>query len=812
MPQGLDSRIGEALHQRGIDTLYSHQAEAIAAALRGENVVVVAGPASGKTLCYSLPVLDLLLRTPRARALYLFPTKALAQDQLAAWQELTQDLLEPTSAFTYDGDTPSGARSKARQEARVLITNPDMLHLGILPHHTRWHDLFSNLTYVVVDEMHAYGGLLGGHVANVLRRLTRVCELYGSKPQFVLCSATIANPTDLASRLIGGPVTLVDNDGSPRGESHFVFYNPPLVDPARGLRRGLLAESAAIASWFLDKDLSTIVFQAGRRGTELLLRYVRNSLREQGKSPHLVRGYRGGYLPGERREIERSLRDGKLRGVVSTNALELGVDIGELSVCVLSGYPGTVASTRQQSGRAGRRQDTSVTILVGGSSPLDQYLLTHPQHLLESTPEPALIAPDNPYLLRSHLKCAAFELPFEPGEEYPPGTVAEPLLADIASDEGVLHRSGGKWFWLSSGYPAAEVSLRTASANLVSIITHDGTTVGLVDAPSAPQLVHEGAVYIHEGTTYLVESLDLDTGVATVRARETEYFTQASTDSRVDVLQVRDSRHEMGATSGWGNVRVRTKTTSYSRFAWFSHEKLETIPLDLPESELLTTAYWLHLGAEVVRSLVEQGDWTVAALRTYGPNWAQQRRRARARDQYRCRQCGRPEVTGRQLDVHHLQPFRTFDYRPGENDNYLQANSLDNLITLCSDCHRQLETARDMLGTLEGLSNLLRGLAPLFLMCDPRDLGIAVDLDMGFTRAPTVVIYDLVPGGAGFSEGLYSRHDAVLAASLDRVRECSCKEGCPACVGAPVHEGLGAKSRVVQLLLRLVGQDSKQHS
>ena len=803
-PEAIDARVREAIRSRGIDALYTHQADAIAATLRGENVVVVAGPASGKTLCYNLPVLDVLVREPQARALYLFPTKALAQDQQAAWQELTRGILGPGAAATYDGDTATGSRARARREAQVLITNPDMLHLGILPHHTRWHEFFSNLRFVVLDEMHAYRGLLGGHVANVLRRLRRVCELYGSRPQFVLCSATIANPAELAAGLIGQPATLVDNDGSPAGESHFLFYNPPLIDPARGLRRGLLAESAALASFFVEKGLSTIAFYAGRRGTELLLRYLRSALKEQGCSPNQVSGYRGGYLPRERREIERQLRDGTLRGVVTTNALELGIDIGELSVCILSGYPGTIASTRQQAGRAGRRQGASATVLVGGPSPLDQYLLTHPRHLLERTPELALIAPDNPYLLRSHLKCATFELPFEVDEQYAPGAAAEPLLSEIAASEGVLHRSGRKWFWMDSGYPASSVSLRTASASRVAIVSAQGTTVGLVDAPGAVQLAHEGAVYMHEGVTYEVQRLDLEAGVATVRARETEYFTQASLDSRVDVLQVEASESGTATTRGWGQVRVRTKATSYGRFAWYTHEKLETVPLDLPEMELLTTAYWLHLGAELVKSLADLGDWTIAALRSYGPDWAEQRNRARARDQYRCRNCGRPELPGKQLDVHHLQPFRTFDYRPGENDNYLRANRLDNLISLCPDCHRQLETSRDMQGTLEGLACVFRSLAPLFLMCDPRDLGMAVDLDMGFSKAPTIVIYDLVPGGVGFSEELCARHEAILAACLDRVRECQCEEGCPACVGAPAERGLGAKRRVLDLLGRLV--------
>jgi DEAD/DEAH box helicase domain-containing protein len=492
--------------------------------------------------------------------------------------------------------------------------------------------------------------------------------------------------------------------------------------------------------------------------------------------------------------------------VVSTNALELGVDIGDLSVCILSGYPGTIASTWQQAGRAGRRQDASATVLVGGPSPLDQYLLTHPQYLLGHTPEAALIAPDNPFVLRSHLECAAFEYPFREGEGFSPAVDTSAALAEIGAQDDVLHRSGKRWYWMSSRYPAQDVSLRTAGNERFSIVSADsGETVGEVDSSSAPQLVHPGAVYLHEGATYLVEELDWPARVASVRHVDADYFTQASVSAKVQVLQVRDSLAGLPASRGWGDVQVNTRATGYSRLAWFSHEKLETLPLDLPELELITTAYWLHLGAEIVTALQDQGDWTIAALRSYGPNWAEQRRKARQRDRFRCRNCGRPETSERQLDVHHLSPFRTFDYRPGQNDNYIQANHLDNLVSLCHDCHRRLETAREMLGTLEGMANLLKSIAPLFLMCDSRDLGVVADLDMGFTGGPTVVLYDAVPGGVGFSEALFGLHDTILGTCRDWVDKCACQEGCPACVGAPVETGLGAKRRVRTLLDALVG-------
>lgn len=813
VPAGLEPRLLDALQRGGVVQLYAHQAQAIAAILRGDDVAVVTGAASGKTLCYNLPVLDSLLRDAPAReqqthALYLFPTKALAQDQLAAWTLLSADLLPCDTAATYDGDTPSSSRARIRESARLLITNPDMLHVGILPHHTRWESLFAGLKYVVVDEMHTYRGIFGSHVANVLRRLRRICELYGARPIFICCSATIANPQELAHRLVGRPVTVVDEDGSPRGERHFLFYNPPLVDRASGVRRSLLLESATVADAFLSRDLPTIVFYGGRRGTELLLTYLRQALVKRGVPPALVRGYRGGYLPRERRAIEKGLRDGSVRGVVSTNALELGVDVGELSVCVLSGYPGSIASTWQQAGRAGRRQDVSAVVLVGGPSPLDQYLLSHPQFFFGRTPESALLAPDNRCLLRSHLKCAAFELPIPDSESFSPDVETSSLLQEIAEAEGVLRLAHKRWHWMSSRYPAQDVSLRTTSADNFAIVhARSGQAIGLVDGDSALNFLYPGAIYLHEGSTYIIEKLDWTAKLAHAQAAQVDYFTEPNLSAKVEVLRVHDSLTGGPASHAHGDVRVRHRATSYKQIAWYTHEKLATLPLDLPEQELVTTAYWLSLGEGVVNAMRDLGDWTIAPIVSYGPNWSQQRRRARERDSYRCRNCGLPEAPGREHDVHHLVPFRTFDYRPDQNENYLAANTLSNLITLCPECHHRLETARAMQGTLEGLASLLRSLAPLYLMCDAHDVGVSAELDFPFTRSPTIVLYDGVPGGVGFSRALYMLHDRLLRACLDWVRECPCDEGCPACIGAPLDTGVGAKARVRQLLERVVHQE-----
>ena len=800
MPEGLQQALVDALRERGMVRLYTHQVKAISAALRGEDVAVVTGAASGKTLCYNVPVLNALLSDPGARALYLFPTKTLAQDQLAAWQELSQDAAPDARAATYDGDTPSSARPVIRKKASILLTNPDMLHMGILPHHTKWQAFFSRLEYVVIDEMHAYRGVFGSHVANVLRRLRRVCEFYGARPRFICCSATIANPRQLAQQLVGRSTTVIDEDGSPRGERHFVLYNPPLVDPAQLVRRSVILEATTVADLFLSRDLSTIVFCRSRLATELLLTYLRQAQDEHGRAPGSIRGYRGGYMPHERRAIEHGLRDGSVRGVVCTNALELGVDIGELSACVLTRYPGTIASTWQQAGRAGRRQGVSAAVLIGGPSALDQYLLRHPQFLFGRTPEQALLAPDNTFVLRSHLMCAAFELPICQNEELATAAEEAHLLRELTEDDGVLRHAQERWYWMSSKYPARDISLRTAAPDNFRVCMEAGEIIAQVDLASAPRLIHPGAIYLHQAQAYLVHELDWDKRVALVEPTNEQYFTEAKLSVEVDVLRVHETMTTDVMSRAHGDVRVRTQATGYRQIALHTHEQLAVVPLDLPEQELLTSAYWVSLSNDTVTAMRNLRDWTIFPIESYGPNWERQRRLARERDGFRCRFCGRAEEPRREHDVHHKRPFRTFDYRPGENDSHILANALSNLITVCPECHPKAEASHPVQGTLQGLAHVLRALAPLYLMCDPRDLGVVADLDFPFTHHPTVVIYDAVPGGVGFSKALYGLHDELLRACAEWVGDCECEEGCPACIGAPPQIGAGAKKRVGQLL------------
>jgi DEAD/DEAH box helicase domain-containing protein len=837
-PPGLDPRLISNLQSRGILSLYSHQSHAIAAALRGDNVAVVTGTASGKTLCYNLPVLQALLADARARALYLFPTKALAQDQANELSQLTSNLQSPIPVRLYDGDTPQAQRSAIRKAGGILISNPDMLHTGILPHHTKWESLFSNLHYVVLDELHTYRGVFGSHMANVLRRLRRICAFYGSAPQFICASATIANPKELAERLIEAPVTLVDEDGSPRAEKIVVLYNPPLIDPALGLRRSYLLETQRLAGEFLADDVQTAVFARTRNATEVLLGYVRDEAERRGRDPQAVRGYRGGYLPLERREIERGLRDGAVRGVVATNALELGVDIGQLGAVVIAGYPGTIASLWQQAGRAGRRAETSAVVMVASAAPLDQYLVTHPRYVFERSPEHALVNPDNLALLADHLRCAVFELPFQTGEAFGAFHDVDALLQALA-EEGELHQSNGTYRWVADAYPADDVSLRAAGDDRVVIqaVGDRGgrlVVIGEVDRATAPVRVHEGAVYLHEGRQFVVTRLDWENGLAEVETAEVDYFTEASEVVDIETVNVFEAREISSLQSpitnlphAWGELLVTSQPASFRKVKRYTHETLGYGEIHLPAREFQTTGCWLWIPTDTVRHLAEEG--ILIAPNDYGPNWDEQRNTARARDGYRCRQCGTPEPPSRrgtiapeakrsgggdggegerpfrQHDVHHLTPFRSFGYVPGLNENYRLANDLDNLITLCRACHRRAEAARGTQTALGGLAHALGNIAPLFLMCDPRDLSVFSEARSKETGAPTITLYDLVPDGLGFAERLYELHDELLRGALELVRACPCREGCPACVGPVGVESADTKELTRRLAERLIG-------
>ncbi len=808
-PPGTDDRLVAALHRRGIERLYTHQAAAVEAALAGQNVVVVTPTASGKTLCYNLPVLNRLLAEPAARALYLFPTKALAQDQLAELHELAtgrSPLAMQRAAFaTYDGDTPAAARPRIRKTARVVISNPDMLHAGILPHHTRWASFFQGLRYVVLDEIHTYRGVFGSHVANLLRRLKRICAFYGSAPQFLCASATIANPLALAERLVEAPCHLVGEalDGSPAGDKHFLFYNPPLVDYELGIRRSSIVDARLLAERFLAAGVQTIVFARARLTTEVLLTYLRDAARRQELAAERVQGYRGGYLPLERREIERGLRQREVLGVVTTNALELGINIGHLDACIMTGYPGTIASTWQQAGRAGRRADTSVAVLVAGASPLDQYIVNQPDYFFGRSPERALLNPDNLVIAVNHIRCAAFELPFAEGEPFGRFPHTGEVLAFL-QEEGLLRLAGQQWHYADQTYPAEAISLRTAEMDnfIVADTSQEGRTVGIVDRQSAPFMIHEGAIYLHGGDSYLVRSLDWAGRRAEVEPLEADYYTQASTSVDVQVRGV-DRQDETQATiKAHGPVVITSRATSYKKVRLYTHEILgwgEISPESVPEQEMDTTAYWFSIQPELSARLEEEGLLNMARD-DRGPNWSEQRNLARARDGYRCRHCGLPERPERSHDVHHIQPFRTFGYVRGKNEHYLEANRLENLVTLCRTCHRRVEADRMVRGTLSGLAHVLRHIAPLHLMSDPRDIGVVSDVRSSFSRLPTITVYDNVPGGLGFSQGLYELHETLLVAARDLVRACRCRRGCPSCVGPVAEVGEDAKANCLRLL------------
>jgi DEAD/DEAH box helicase domain-containing protein len=606
IPDGVSESVRQALTKRGIEQLYSHQAEAVQHALAGRNVVVVTPTASGKTLCYNLPILNTLVADPTARALYLFPTKALAEGQRQELERLTEPFGDALCCHTYDGDTPQDARRAIRERANLILTNPDMLHTGVLPHHTKWAKCFENLRYVVIDELHSYRGVYGSHLANVLRRVHRVCEFYGSRPQFICSSATIGNPKEVAEAITGRPFQLVDRNGAPSGERYFVFYNPPVVNRQLGIRRSYLNESRRVALEFIRQHQQTVVFANNRLATEVLVTYLKDACASMPFSSEAIRGYRGGYLPRERREIERKLRDGDIRAVVTTNALELGVDIGSLDAVVLAGYPGTIASTWQRAGRAGRRQESSIAVLVASSAPLDQYVVEHPEYFFDATPERAYINADNLEILLNHLKCAAFELPIQDGEKFGPHDT-EKLCEYLADDLKLLHHSGGAWHWVSDSYPADTVSLRAISSDnfLIVDITGDHKIIGEVDFPSALTTLHEKAIYLHDSRQFQVEKLDYDGRKAYVRSVDSDYFTDAIVYTQVKELAGFDSAALSPASSvkaNHGEVRVKRQIVGFKKIKFYTLENIGAGQLSLPEQEMHTTAFWLHFPAEFLKS------------------------------------------------------------------------------------------------------------------------------------------------------------------------------------------------------------------
>lgn len=719
-PPEIDARIPAMLRERGVHSLYTHQRQAMDAVLRGENIVVVTPTASGKTMCYNLPVLNSILQNEDTRALYLFPTKALSADQAHELYEMVEALDVPIKAYTYDGDTPAAARRSIRQAGHVVVTNPDMLHAAILPGHTKWVKLFENLKYVVIDEIHAYRGVFGSNLANVVRRLKRLCAFYGSHPQFICCSATIANPKELAETLTGEPMTLIDDNGAPMGERHVVLYNPPVVNRQIGIRRSCLLETRNIASMLVRNDIQSIVFARSRLHVEVLTKYLKDLVRSVLGEADRVRGYRGGYLPTQRRDIERGLRDGRVTAVVATNALELGIDIGRLDACVLCGYPGTIASTWQQAGRAGRRRGTSLTILVASSSALDQYIVNHPDYFFKQSPENALVNPDNLYIQMNHLKCAAFELPFLEGESFGDTDATQAMLSYLG-DQGFLRRTGGRWHWSTEEFPAAEISLRSAGdENFMIVDVTDPSNhkiIGEMDRYTVPMLLHEQAIYMHQAQQYQVEKLDFPNKKAYIRKVDVGYYTDADLNVDLRVLDEEKSDAQAMPPRALGEVLVTSMVTLFKKMKFDTHENLGFGPVDLPEMELTTSACW----------------WT------------------------------------------------------------LPDSAADGL------------TQDELQGGMLGISTMLRQIAPLYLMCAPRDIAVLYRTRDPFTRKPAIYLYDNCPGGVGLAEKVYDMLPMLLRSARDAIRECPCEAGCPSCVGPAGEVGASGKKTALLLLERLIG-------
>ncbi|MGA2641803.1 MAG: DEAD/DEAH box helicase [Spirochaetia bacterium] len=725
MPPGVDPRIRSALKARGIDRIYSHQLAAWNEVRAGRSVVLVSPTASGKTLAYNLPVLQALLEDPDARALYLFPTKALSQDQQSELNEVVLGGEIPVKVITYDGDTPGSIRISARDEGRIIITNPDMLHTGILPNHPKWIKALTHLKYVVIDEMHSYRGVFGSHMTSVIRRLKRIAQFYGASPVFICCSATIGNPHELAGRILEQQTTLVDENGAPSGERHFVLYNPPLVDRVQGIRRSVVLESQKIATRLLKAGVKTIVFARSRVRTELIATYIRDSLKSFFTDNHgiTVQSYRGGYLPNERRAIEKGLRDGSIQGVVSTNALELGIDIGGLDASILSGFPGTIASSWQQAGRAGRRNTVSLSILVASSSPTDQFVIQHPEYFFSRSPENGYIDPGNIFIQTDQLKCAVFELPFEEGESFGEG-VADVL--GYLTEKGVIRHTGGKWYWADRSYPAENVSLRTSTPeNVVIVDTTRGRdeVIGEMDMPSAKLLVFDHAIYIHLGDQFVVKNLDLENRRCFVEETDTDYWTDSIVKTDIKVLVVDEERTAAGTRAALGDILVRTQATKFKKLKYHTNENVGYGDITLPADEMHT------------RSAVLLFDGDTA-------------------------------------------PGRAF--------------------TALSDTERGI--------VIQRLGVLLRTVAPVFLLCDPRDLGVSERVRDPHFAAPCLYVYDQYPGGIGLSEGFLANLPQIVHGAREVVQRCPCENGCPSCIGAPDEQSaLNAKGAVRGFLAAWIG-------
>ena len=805
-PSWLHNRLVDTFNSMGINSLYSHQFEAINCVKGGMNTVISTGTASGKSICYQIPIIDQLIKDQKSSAILLFPTKALTYDQLKSFSTIlsTGKIFEnqKSIAAVYDGDTPSQQRNAIRNNSKIILTNPDMLNVAILPHHTIWSEFFQNLKYIVIDEIHLYRGVFGSNIANLIRRLKRVAVFYGSSPRFIMTSATIANPKELASNLIEEETISIEADGSPKGEKNFVIYNPPVIDKDLGIRESLLTSTSKISELFLISNIQTLIFCRTRRFVELLVREIQAL---NPRSTKQIRGYRSGYLKKDRREIEEGLKNGSISLAIATNALELGIDIGGVDAVLLAGYPGSIASLHQRAGRSGRSLNSSVAILIASMNPLDQFFARNPKYLMERPLEQALIDANNPLILLSHIKSAAFELPFEESANFGllNWTHLEEYL-EYLCEEGVLQKKKTRYYWLSEHYPSGDFSLRsTISVRILLKYEDDGVieTIGDVDYNSALWMTHPGAIYLQDGLAFYVKTLDLEKGIAILTKSQADYLTEPIISVDIDAISQLKVKTFQNFILQYGEIEVTSKVTGFKKIQIITREILSAENLELPENRLQTTGFWIELTEKCVGLMRSKSIW-LSDPNDYGRKWKSIRDSVRNRDNFTCQSCGRGEADV-SFHVHHKIPFKMLF-------SIEEANEFGNLVTLCPDCHRRVELNFKIRSGLSGLKYLLTNLAPLLVLCDSTDLGSYVDPNAKFSNLkPVVLIYDSIPAGIGLSSSLYERFYELLKKCRELLNQCDCKVGCPSCVGPTSEVGIGGKKETSFLLSLLLEQDIK---
>jgi DEAD/DEAH box helicase domain-containing protein len=792
-----ESNIQDITKNLGINNLYAHQIKALQCIKEGANIVLSTGTASGKTLCYQIPILEKFAATGLSTALLLYPTKALTHDQQNSFQIISSKLGvnlngKPFTAV-YDGDSPAYLRQSIRKNVDILLTNPDMLNVALLPHHTSWSRYLQNLSFIVIDELHQYKGVFGSHFANIIRRLKRVLDFYGAAPQFILTSATIGNPGELAENIIEAPVTIIEKDESPKGDRHVVLYNPPLISPEFGIREGLLSSTIKLSSFFIEHGIQTIVFCKSRRFVEIVTKELKNKFPE---NADMIRGYRSGYLRQERRDIETGLKNGSIVLVAATNALELGVDIGGVDSVIISGYPGSMASIKQMSGRAGRHQNPSIAMIIASMNPLDQYFARYPESLFSKPIEHALIDANNPLILIPHLRSSAFEIPFTSGEKFGELKVEDTRKYwDYLVEEGSIQNKNGRYYWLADSYPSADLSIRSTATSNIILQTDDEQlrkTIGTVDFNSGLWMCHQGAIYLHDGEQFHVDGLDLESQTATLSRGDFSYTTEAIRSMDISIVTRLAAKDSQYFKIHYGEVEVQSQVTGFKKIDGITREILSTEPLDLPATSLLTSGFWVVLNQTCVDKLRNANMW-FADPNNYGQNWQTIRKAILQRDQFRCQSCGAQPLPG-SLHVHHKVPFRSF------TSNIL-ANVPENLVTLCQNCHHLAELNVKIRNSLSGLRYLISNLAPLLVLCDSNDIDSHSDPQAKFEDSqPIVLVHDTTPAGIGLSESLYQRFDLLIEKCHCLVHSCTCESGCPSCVGPDSENGFGGKQETLFLL------------